>query len=138
MISIKHAPGTCCPDYDCIHEVNPDKYTGKRCRVCGADCTKCQYYPSINSILIDLKLPGYLQGLQQTHYQKYIEYLIQTDETWGSFMAFCIFWAYNRNTEALIKGEWRSPEELQKEEALKIIDAGQEYVKKKYHNGVQI
>lgn len=35
---IRHCPGRCCPDYDCLH---PDSWDRKHCRSCGADCTKC-------------------------------------------------------------------------------------------------
>jgi hypothetical protein len=38
-ICLKHAPGRCCPDFDCLY----GSWDGKTCRGCGSDCTGCQY-----------------------------------------------------------------------------------------------
>lgn len=36
--SIRHLPGTCCPDYDCLYV----RWNKKTCSACDADCTKCK------------------------------------------------------------------------------------------------
>lgn len=37
---IRHYPGVCCPDYDCLY----GSWDKKHCWECGADCNKCKLY----------------------------------------------------------------------------------------------
>ena len=39
---IRHAPGRCCPDYDCLY----GSWDQKHCRECGRDCNTCKLYKS--------------------------------------------------------------------------------------------
>jgi len=41
-LSIKHFPGRCCPDYDCLY----GSWDKKHCRECGFDCSKCNLFKS--------------------------------------------------------------------------------------------
>ena len=36
-ITLRHIPGSCCPEKDC----SVGSWDGKHCRSCGADCAKC-------------------------------------------------------------------------------------------------
>ena len=36
-ITLRHLPGSCCPEKDC----GVGSWDGKHCRSCGADCSKC-------------------------------------------------------------------------------------------------
>lgn len=36
-ITLRHIPGSCCPEKDC----SVGSWDGKHCRSCGADCSKC-------------------------------------------------------------------------------------------------
>ena len=38
--TIKHFPGRCCPDYDCLYS----SWDKKHCRECDCDCSKCKLF----------------------------------------------------------------------------------------------
>jgi hypothetical protein len=82
--------------------------------------------------MLDLKLPGYLQSTQADYYQNLITEFV------NSPYAICkisIIALPEIIREELLSGEWKSPDEIIREEAEQMLSSGQDYIRQKYYSG---
>jgi hypothetical protein len=82
--------------------------------------------------MLDLKLPGYLQSAQVNFYQSLITEFV------NSPYAICkisIIALPEIIREELLSGEWKSPDEIIREEAEQMLSSGQDYIRQKYYSG---